>query len=76
MRRWFRLTYPLEQMNQPIIYQLIKRFDVITNVFQAKVEQESGWLILEMQGSDIVLTDATKWLVEQGLTVEEVEKPT
>jgi L-aspartate semialdehyde sulfurtransferase ferredoxin len=75
MRRWFRLTYPVELIHQPIIYQLIKRFDVVTNVFQARVDEGSGWLVLEMQGGEIILTEATKWLAEQGLTVEEVEKP-
>ncbi len=75
MIRWFRLTYPSRLMNQPIIYQLVKRFDVVTNIFQAKVETESGWIVLEMQGSEVALASAIAWLTELGVVVEEVEPP-
>jgi len=75
MKRWFRLVYPPELLNQPVIYQLIKHYDVVTNIFQAQVDKNSGWLVLEMQGTEVVLTEAGSWLREQGLIVEELKTP-
>jgi L-aspartate semialdehyde sulfurtransferase ferredoxin len=75
MRRRYRLTYPAALLSQPLIYRLIKQFDVVTNIIHAQVEKESGWLVVEMEATDTVLAAATGWLTEQGVKVEEIEKP-
>jgi L-aspartate semialdehyde sulfurtransferase ferredoxin len=75
MRRRYRLTYPVALLSQPLIYHLIKQYDVVTNIIHAQVEKESGWLVVEMEATDAVLAKATGWLAEQGVKIEEIEKP-
>lgn len=71
MKQWWRLTYSPEQLSRPIIYQMIKQYDVVTNIVRAQVGKDSGWLTLEIHGSETALAQALVWLAEQGIAVEE-----
>jgi L-aspartate semialdehyde sulfurtransferase ferredoxin len=75
MKQWWRLTYAPEQLKEPIIYLLIKQYDVVTNILRAQVERDRGWLALEIQGSEPALREARGWLAERGILVEETEDP-
>ena len=33
-----------------MIYEIVKRFDVVPNIRRANVEDHSGWIILELAG--------------------------
>jgi ABC-type methionine transport system ATPase subunit len=72
-RRRFHLTFPEHLIQQPVIYNLGKQFDVVTNIRRANVEDRFGWVILEMEGSDAAMGDAVGWLSEQGVQVEPLE---
>lgn len=65
-----RLTFPKEQLDQPIIYQLIRNFNLFTNILQAHLTSESGWLKVLVQGDAASVQKGLDWMVEQGVQVE------
>lgn len=74
MKEKFYLTYPPALIKQPLIYLLIKKFDVIPNIRGANVSDEMGLLAIEIEGVQSEIDQAITWLREQGVTVEPIEK--
>lgn len=74
MKEKFYLTYPPALIKQPLIYLLIKKFDIIPNIRGANVSDEMGLLAMEIEGTQSDIDRAIAWLREQGVTVEPIEK--
>ena len=74
MKEKFYLTYPPALIKEPIIYLLVKKFEVITNIRGANVSNEMGLLALEMEGTQQEIDHAVAWLRAQGIRVEPIEK--
>ena len=74
MKEKFYLTYPPVLVKEPILYLLVKKFDVIPNIRGANVSGEMGLLALELEGPPEALDRAILWLREQGVKVEPIEK--
>jgi ABC-type methionine transport system ATPase subunit len=70
----FYLTYPPALIKEPLIYLLIKKFDIIPNIRGANVSDEMGLLAMEIEGAQDDIDRAITWLREQGVTVEPIEK--
>lgn len=70
--RW-HLTFPEALIQDPVIYNLGKRFAIVTNIRRANVEERFGWVILEVEGSDEALRDGMQYLNELGVTVDRIE---
>ena len=70
-RLW--LMYPPKLIKTPIIWQLTKKFPLITNVRQASVTDEIGVVCLELEGDRTVIKAAITWMEKQGIRVEPVE---
>jgi L-aspartate semialdehyde sulfurtransferase ferredoxin len=71
MRLW--LMYPPKQITNPVIWELARKFPVVTNVRQASVTDEIGVVCLEINGQRPDLKAAIRWLEKQGIKVEPVE---
>jgi len=69
----FHLTFPEDLVQQPVIYELGQRFEVVTNIRRASVEERFGWVILEMDGSESAVEEAVGWLVERGVQVNRID---
>jgi ABC-type methionine transport system ATPase subunit len=70
----FYLTYPPALIKEPLIYLLIKKFDIIPNIRGANISDEMGLLAMEIEGAQDDIDRAITWLREQGVTVEPIEK--
>jgi L-aspartate semialdehyde sulfurtransferase ferredoxin len=70
-RLW--LMYPPQKITRPILWELTKKFDIITNIRQASVTDEIGILCLELDGIASVIATAITWLEKNGINVEPVE---
>ena len=44
------VSFPEELVDRPMIYEIVKEFDVVPNIRRANVEGHSGWVILELHG--------------------------
>jgi ABC-type methionine transport system ATPase subunit len=67
------VSFPEELVDRPMIYDVVKRFDVVPNIRRANVEAHSGWVILELTGAQGHLDAAIAYLEEVGCTVNTME---
>ena len=68
MRR-VRLTFLDHMIRQPVIYQMGRDFEVVTNIRRADVQENVGWVILELEGEEEEIDRALEWA--RGLGVRE-----
>lgn len=64
------VTAGKEQVQQPWVWQLSREFNVKVNIRQANVDQDFGWIQLELEGPIEEIQRATAWLMTTGLHVE------
>jgi len=64
------LTFPEKLIKKPVIYQLVKEFNVIPNVRRANIDEKFGWMVLEISGDDDDLEKAFSHLETLGIEVE------
>lgn len=66
------LTFPPRQSLKPVVYHLVKDFDVTPNIIRAQIQPGSeGRMLLEVSGTKEALAGGVAFLEEQGLTVHE-----
>ena len=65
--------YPPRLIKTPVVWELGKKFKVVTNVRQASVNDEVGIVCLELDGRRDEIKAAIKWLERLGINVEPVE---
>lgn len=70
-RLW--LMVPSKLITRPILWELGKKFEVITNVRQASVTDEIGVVSLSLEGEREQIKSAIAWLESLGVKVEPVE---
>jgi ABC-type methionine transport system ATPase subunit len=64
------LTYPKRLLDQPLLYQLARQFDLLTNILEARVTAEEGWLALAVRGQREQVLQGLAWMAEQGVEVQ------
>jgi hypothetical protein len=67
------VSFPEQMIQRPLVYEIVKRFDVVPNIRRANVEEGSGWLILELGGDDDAREAAIAYLEDEGCTVNRME---
>lgn len=73
-KRRVTLTFPPEQIKEPVIYNIGHQFKVVTNVRSANVTENVGWVTLEIDGEEKEYLKALDYLRKIGVKVEPVEK--
>jgi len=68
------LTYPKEQISEPVIYYLGRDFDLVTNIRRANLSPDEGWVVLELQGEQDAVEAGLAWLRSRGVQVETVSE--
>ncbi|MGH7949670.1 MAG: NIL domain-containing protein [Candidatus Binataceae bacterium] len=74
VRERYYLSYPRELIREPILYHLVKKFDLVFNIRGASVSEDMGLVALEFEGSRDQIERALTWLRGTGVTVEPIEK--
>ncbi len=67
------LNFTAEGVTQPIIYHVIKKFDVIPNIRGASVTDEVGIMSVEFSGPREEVDKALDWIRKQGVKVDPIE---
>ena len=67
------VSFPEELVERPMIYEMVKRFDVVPNIRRANVEAHSGWIILELSGPHPARDEAVGYLEGLGCIVDRME---
>lgn len=74
VRQKVYLTYPVEQIKEPLIYHLGHKFKVVTNIRGANISDTMGLVAIELDGTEDEVTRAIAWLRDRGVQVEPIEK--
>ena len=67
------VSFPEALVDKPMIYEMVKRYDVVPNIRRANVEEHSGWVILELSGPHDACDQAIAYLEGVGCTVNRME---
>ena len=67
-----KFSFPTEKVKEPIIYQLGRDFDIVTNIRRADVREDMGWVVLELDGDDAEIERGLKWVGATGVRVDPV----
>ncbi len=69
-----RLTFPADLIQEPILYRLVKDFDIVINIRRADVKADYGWVALEMEADEATLARGVAWLKQRGVQVDPIER--
>ena len=72
-RRRLHFTFPTHLITEPVIYNLGKQFNVVTNIRRANVEERVGWVILELEGEEAEIERAVQYSKDLGVEVNEIK---
>lgn len=65
------LHFPHRLVDQPIIYKLVKEFDLKFNILKAYVtQQEEGLMVLELSGKEDNFNKAVAYLESSGVKIQ------
>ena len=70
----YMLKFSTNNFQEPISYELVKRFNIVPNIMQAKVNESGGGLILDLRGEATDIEDAKAYMEGLGVLVKELEK--
>ena len=70
----YYLSYPRSLIREPLLYRLVKTFDLAFNIRGASVSEDMGLVAIEFEGTGAQIERALQWLREIGVTVEPIEK--
>lgn len=73
MKKRVYLTYPRELVQESILYQANRKFNVVTNIRQATVSDKVGILALELDGDSEEVEKVIQFFIEKGVKVEPIE---
>jgi len=66
-------TFKTELIQRPVIYELGIKFEIVTNIRRAEVNQNDGWVVLELDGASEEIERGLAWVIEQGVEVSSLE---
>ncbi|RUM28686.1 MAG: FeS-binding protein [Aquifex sp.] len=68
-----QLIYPEEKVKEPVLCMVCKNFDVVVNIRKAQVSQDTGFILVEIDGESDEIEKAIKFIEEQGVEVQPIE---
>jgi len=66
-----RLTIPPGPATEPVIYQIVKQFDVVPNIRRASIQEHTGWMVLDLAGEQAQLDAALEFMIGLGVDVSD-----
>src|SRR5947199_10520953 len=72
-RRRLKLIFGPSLVKEPVIYQLGRNFEIVTNIRRADVAKDHGWVLLEVSGEPEELDRGVAFLESKGVKVEPAE---
>ncbi len=69
-KRRVMLTFSPETITEPIIYNLGQQFKIATNIHQADLTGDRGWIVLELNGKEQDIDAGIAWVISRGVRVD------
>ena len=74
VKRRVIFTFSVEIIREPIIYTLSQQFNVVTNILRADLSEDSGWVVLELDGTKKDIEQCIDWVIGRGVRVDPVDE--
>ncbi len=71
-KRMVKLMFPRNLIKKPVTFEMAKKFDIMPNIRRAKVTEEIGELVLELEGEEANLEKGIEYLKKKGVIVEPI----
>lgn len=71
-KRRVKFTFPQDLVTQPLIYNLGRNFEIVTNIRRADIRDNMGWMLLELEGDEDELARGIEWMVQTGVRVDPI----
>jgi hypothetical protein len=71
-RQRVKFTFAQELITLPVIYELGKNYQIVTNIRRADVTEDRGWVVLELDGAIEEIERALAWVASKGVRVDPV----
>ena len=69
-RQRAKFTFEENLVKQPVIYELGRKFKLVTNIRRADVGEDVGWVILELDGEEEEIKSGLEWVSSTGVRVD------
>ena len=70
VKRRVLFTYTPEVICEPIVHSLGQEFNVVVNIRQAELDEDKGWIVLELDGRDSDIEAAIAWATSRGVRID------
>jgi len=67
-----KLIFPEGLIREPIMARLVRDHDVTPNIRRASIEEDMGWMSLDLEGDPAAVRGAVAWLQEIGVEVDQL----
>ena len=64
-----RFTFASELIQEPVIWSLGREYELVTNIRRANVEEDQGWVVLELDGEQDEIDRGIDWVTSKGVRV-------
>lgn len=73
VQRKVYLTFPKDTIQKPLVWQLGRDFEIVTNIRLATVSGDVALVGLGLEGTEAEIKRGLEWIEKQGVRVEPIE---
>lgn len=73
VQRKVYLTFPKDTIQKPLVWQLGRDFEIVTNIRLATVSGDVALVGLGLEGTEAEIKRGLDWIEKQGVRVEPIE---
>ena len=66
------MTFPEKLITEPVIFNMGKLAEVVTNIRRANVEAKAGWVVLEIEGTEGEIRKAVEYASGLGVEIDAI----
>ncbi|MDI6814728.1 MAG: NIL domain-containing protein [Dehalococcoidales bacterium] len=70
VKRRIMLIFPSGFVSEPIVYNIGQQFNVVTNIRQASLTEEGGYIVVELIGEGNDIEAGIAWAISKGVRVD------
>ncbi len=67
------LSYPESLIQEPVLFRMVRQFDIVPNIRRARVTETVGEIVLELKGEEAEIERGVAYLRAQGVEVSPIE---
>ena len=72
IKKRVKFTFPEQLITEPVIHELGRKFEIVTNIRRADVREDMGWVVLELEGDEDEIARGLDWVRATGVRVDPV----